>query len=96
MAFVDDPNKNTGDNQIAGGSPLSSGGATPAATQDTGAQTSGGSSQPSQIQAGSQTSTTNKKAPKASSGMFTNIQKYVEKNKPQAQNIATAVTGDVS
>jgi hypothetical protein len=40
--------------------------------------------------------TTNKGSGKASSGMFTNIQSYVQKNRPQAQKIAQATTKDFS
>ena len=94
MAFVDDPNSNSQDNQVAGATPL---GNTAPAQQgsDTSSQGSQGDSQPSTIQSDGQPATTNKKAKKASSGMYTNIQKYVEKNKPQAQNMANAVSQDV-
>lgn len=99
MAFVDDPNSQDSQ-QIAGESPLSSGNDTspmadnqaPANVGSTGSTIQ---SQTSEDMSGPQTGTVNKKAPKASSGMFTNIQKYVEKNKPQAQKIAGAVTQDV-
>ena len=95
MAFVDDPNKNSQDGSNVNATPLSN-----AAPEQTGAanmapQGDMGASQSSQIQSGSQTPSTNKKAPKASSGMFTNIQKYVDKNKPQAAKMAGAVTQDV-
>ena len=43
-----------------------------------------------------QQQTVSKKAPRASSGMFTNIQKYIQKNVPQAQKMSKAVTQDVS
>jgi hypothetical protein len=65
---------------------------------ETGGQFSGTSGQPLDTGAsaveGQQTQTQSKKAP-ASSGMFTNIQKYVSKNKPQAQKMGQAVKQDV-
>ena len=98
MAFVDDPNSQS-DQQVAGATPLSTGqdSSAPMAegSQNTAPTGSTIQSQPSESPSGPQSSTINKKAPKASSGMFTNIQKYVDKNKPQAQRIAGAVTQDV-
>jgi hypothetical protein len=95
MAFVDDPNKNSQDGSNVNATPLSN-----AAPEQTGAanmapQGDMGASQSSQIQSGSQTPSTNKKAPKASSGMFTNIQKYVDKNKPQAVKLADSSVQDI-
>lgn len=97
MAFVDNPNSQDSQ-QVAGAAPLSQG-------QDSSAPMSGeqapsntaasGPTIQSEASGDSQPNTMNKKAPKASSGMFTNIQKYVEKNKPQAQKMAGAVTQDV-
>ncbi len=98
MAIVDNPNENQEAN-LSGAAPLAQGqgqaqGAyDQAAGQNTGQalQTGGTGSQ-----GGSQGGTTNKKSKKASSGMFTNIQNYVEKNKPQAQKMAGAVNQDFS
>jgi hypothetical protein len=42
----------------------------------------------------SQGTSTSKASPKASSGMFTNIQNYVKKNQPQAQKMSKAVQAD--
>ena len=94
MAFVDDPNNNSQSNNVAGASPL--GNATP--SEQTSPMSSGDSqpsSQPSTIQSSSKPASTNVKAPKASSGMFTNIQKYVDKNKPSAQNMAESSVSDI-
>ena len=89
--------------QVAGSSPLSQGGSAPAAQPQRGAQPSGQPSTPATIQTGasvnqaaSQGAAQNKKSGSASSGMFTNVQKYVERNRPQAQKIAKAVTQDFS
>lgn len=81
---------------VAGANPLSQGSA-PAApqTQDQGAGAPQAPSAPATIQSQAQPGTQSKKGP-ASSGMFTNVQKYVEKNKPQAQKMAKAVTEDFS
>lgn len=50
----------------------------------------------SSTQAGAQQQPTQQKSKgPASSGMFTNIQKYVQKNQPQAQQMATAVTTNI-
>jgi len=96
MAYVDNPNSNQDSGQVAGPNPLGSGSSQMVPEGDQSSQQTQGSTP---IQSGSTSdsgaSTTNKKAPKASSGMFTNIQKYVEKNKPQAQKISSAVTGDI-
>jgi hypothetical protein len=85
MAFVDDPNKNTEETQVAGAAPLSNE-ASMAPTAPEQADMSGSTAP--MTSGGSTPATTNKKAPKASSGTFTNIQKYVDKNKPQAQKMA--------
>jgi hypothetical protein len=89
--------------QVAGSSPLSQGGAAPAAQPQGGVQPSGQPSTPARIQEGasvnqaaSQGAAQNKKSGSASSGMFTNVQKYVERNRPQAQKMAKAVTQDFS
>jgi len=101
MPFVDEQNDNSTVEAVAGASPLGQGSASQAegSTSDTSQQAASGGS--SMIESGasvdqvqSQGAATNKKAPKASSGMFTNIQKYVAKNKPQAQKMAGAVTQD--
>jgi len=97
MPFVDNPDENSED-QVSGSTPLGQGGAqqTAGASADAGEASSGAQitsgATPDQMQ--SQGIATNKKAPKASSGMFTNIQKYVQKNKPQAQKMAGAATED--
>ena len=85
MAFVDDPNKNVEETQVAGAAPLSN--EAPLAATAPDQADMGGSAAP-MTSGGSTPATTNKKAPKASSGTFTNIQKYVDKNKPQAQKMA--------
>lgn len=97
MAFVDDSNSNQAPQQIAGSAPLSQG-STPAASQGQAGDSTGGSGgtpmqsngQPTQGSTG-----TNRGSGKASSGAYTNIQKYVSKNQPQAQNMAAAVTQNV-
>jgi len=82
---------------VSSATPLETGsGSTPVSDQ---AQSTSGESTPMSPSSGAssanmaaqQTNTTNKSAPKASSGMFTNIQKYVNKNKPQAQKMSKAV-----
>ena len=92
MAFVDDPNKNTEETQVAGAAPLSN--EAPLAATAPEQADMGGSAAP-MTSGGSTPATTNKKAPKASSGTFTNIQKYVDKNKPQAQKMAESSLGDI-
>jgi hypothetical protein len=94
---------NTKDNQqqIAGANPLSQGGgqSTPMAQGDQQGQT--GPSTPATIQAGqSSTQAAQSQQPQqsnkpASSGMFTNIKSYVEKNQPAAQKMAGAVSQNV-
>jgi len=93
MAFVDDPNQKT-DGSVAGPAPLSQGQVTPQ-PQGESANTQGDSS-PSTIQSGSTAPKTTNKSGKAGSGMFTNIQNYVAKNKPQATKMASAATEDFS
>jgi len=77
--------------QIAGAAPLSQGEATPMSSDQ-----SQGDSAYSQSSGSSTIQSSGSTAPKqkASSGMFKNIQKYVEKNQPQAQKIAGAATED--
>ena len=91
MAFVDDPNQNT--ENVAGAAPLSQPTATPQ-PQGESANTQGDSS-PSTIQSGSTAPKTTNKSGKASSGMFTNIQNYVAKNKPQGQKMADNTLGEI-
>lgn len=94
MASDADPYKNSQSDSVAGASPLSTS-ATPQATPTTDSSTSNTASQPSTIQSSSKTPSTNTKAPKASSGLFTNIQKYVDKNKPSAQKLADSSVSDI-
>jgi hypothetical protein len=91
MAFVDDPNQNT--ENVAGAAPLSQPTATPE-PQGESANTQGDSS-PSTIQSGSTAPKTTNKSGKAGSGMFTNIQNYVAKNKPQGQKMAENTLGEI-
>jgi hypothetical protein len=101
MAYDASGNKENSQ-QIAGSAPLSQGGQAPAAQNPQGdSATPQGPSTPATVQTGasvnqaaSQGQSQNKSAPKASSGMFTNIQKYVQKNQPQAQQMSQAVTED--
>lgn len=91
--------------QAAGSTPLSQG-STPVAdqSQPQGQSTpSQPSSTPATIQTGAsvnqattQGNAQNRKSGTASSGMFTNVQRYVERNRPQAQKMAQAVTQDFS
>lgn len=97
MAY-DASNNKTDQQQVAGSTPLGQGGSTPATnpTPDSNSATSS----PTPMSGSSSTGATSQgptqsKSGKASSGMFTNIQKYVEKNRPQAQKISSAVTQDV-
>lgn len=95
MAY-DASNTNDNQNTVSSATPLDQGASpstqpsvpqgdsTPTPTPITGAQ----------AEASSQGQAQNKKSPKASSGMFTNIQKYVDKNRPQAQKMSTAVQQD--
>jgi len=98
MAFVDNPNSQE-DNQVTGANPLGQGSQNEAQSDASYGQAAASESnvlqsskqeQDMQDQGG----TTNKKSPRASSGMFTNIQKYVAKNQPQAKKMAGAVTQD--
>ena len=103
MSFVDDPNKNSQSNNVAGSAPLSQDGSAssnqPLGNSSDSNQVSGTSSS---IESGdtniatSGNTATNSKSGKASSGMFTNIQKYVNKNRPQAQKMSGAATQDFS
>lgn len=96
MAFVDDPNSGQQSQQVAGSTPLSTGGE-PTAQESSGSSTggSGVSTAPSSGTPSQAPRTANKGSGKASSGMYTNIQKYVDKNRPQAQQMAGAVTQNV-
>jgi hypothetical protein len=96
MPFVDDPNDNQENTGVAGAAPLSQG--TPSQPmQDSENMSQQAASGPAAgSEAPAQQAATNKSAKKASSGMFNNIQKYVNKNRPQAQKMAGAVTSDVS
>lgn len=104
MAYDASGNDQNSQQQIAGSTPLSTGGAAPAAQQPQGdSAPSQGPATPATVQTGasvnqaaSQGKAQSKAAPKASSGMFTNIQKYVQKNQPQAQQMAQAATQDFS
>jgi hypothetical protein len=90
---------NTGNQQqqVASSTPLSQGGQTAPTQQPTDSGASA-PSQPATIQAGANTAQqaagqaqpSQNKQPKASSGMFTNIQKYAQANQPQAANMAKA------
>lgn len=83
-----------------GSTPLSTqGGSAQTTTPDTSGQFSGDSGAPldtgdSAVEAG-QGEAQSKAAPKSSSGMFTNIQKYVSKNRPQAQKMSQTVQQDI-
>jgi len=100
MAY-DASNTNNDQQQVAGANPLSQGGgqSTPMAQGDQQGQT--GPSTPATIQAGqSSTQAAQSQQPQqsnkpASSGMFTNIKSYVEKNQPAAQKMAGAVSQNV-
>ena len=94
MPFVDDPNQND-ESGVAGAAPLGQGMPQETAQENTGMTDTSSA----EITSGAQpksTAVNKKKASPASSGMFNNIQKYVEKNKPQAQKMAGAVTSDIS
>ena len=97
MAYDASNNKDDQSN-VMGSTPLSQGSTPIAQDQSQGdsaptpsAPNSGASSTGMSAQG---SSTTSKAAPKSSSGMFTNIQKYVQKNKPQAQKMSKAVQAD--
>ena len=100
MAY-DASNINENDQQVAGSTPLSQGGGTSPAAQGQDQGASQGPSAPATIQAGqSSTQASQSQQPKqsnkpASSGMFTNIQNYVQKNQPSAQKMAGAVSQNV-
>lgn len=97
MAY-DASNTKDDQQQVAGSTPLGQGVSTPAPTPTPNSSSAPSIPTPiagsSSTGASSQGPSQNNKS-KASSGMFTNIQKYVEKNRPQAQKISTAVTQDV-
>lgn len=100
MAY-DASNINENDQQVAGSAPLSQGGGTSPAAQGQDQGAPQGPSAPATIQAGqSSTQAAQSQQPKqsnkpASSGMFTNIQNYVQKNQPAAQKMAGAVSQNV-
>lgn len=100
MAY-DASNNKQDENQVVSSTPLSSGQQPQSQPAQGDSQASQAPSQPSTVQAGmSSTQAGAAQQPQqsnkpASSGMFTNIQKYVSKNKPQAQKMAGAVTQDV-
>jgi hypothetical protein len=99
MAY-DASNNQQDQNQVVSSTPLSGGQQPAAQTQPQDSQPNQAPSQPSTVQAGmSSTQAGAAQQPtqqkSASSGMFTNIQKYVQKNKPQAQKMASAVTQNV-
>lgn len=99
MAY-DASNNKQDQNQVVSSTPLSGGQQPAAQTQPQDSQPNQAPSQPSTVQAGmSSTQAGAAQQPtqqkSASSGMFTNIQKYVQKNKPQAQKMASAVTQNV-
>jgi len=100
MAYDASNNKND-ENQVTSSNPLSSGSQPQSQPAQGDSQASQAPSQPSTVQAGmSSTQAGAAQQPQqskkpASSGMFTNIQKYVSKNKPQAQKMAGAVTENV-
>lgn len=99
MAY-DASNNKQDQNQVVSSTPLSGGQQPAAQTQPQDSQSTQAPSQPSTVQAGmSSTQAGAAQQPtqqkSASSGMFTNIQKYVQKNKPQAQKMASAVTQNV-
>jgi hypothetical protein len=98
MAYVVNNNNNQPDQEVAGANPLSQGQA-PAAQPQQQAQVSP-SQTPATVQTGASADQANqqvkKPSQKGSSGMFTNVQKYVDRNRPQAQKMAKAVTQDFS
>lgn len=100
MAYDASNNKND-ENQVTSSNPLSSGSQPQSQPVQGDSQASQAPSQPSTVQSGmSSTQAGAAQQPQqskkpASSGMFTNIQKYVSKNKPQAQKMAGAVTENV-
>lgn len=97
MAY-DASNNKDDQSMVAGPTPLSQGASTPVANPTPESNSANPTPTPivgtSSTEATSQGPTQNTKS-KASSGMFTNIQKYVDKNRPQAQKISSAVTQDV-
>ena len=94
MAFVDDPNENS-EAQVAGSAPLGQSSAPMSETpENTPQQTASQPMAAPQAESQPKGTSSGRTAPKASSGMFNNINKYIEKNKPQAQEMATAVSQD--
>lgn len=100
MAY-DASNSQPDQNQVVSSTPLSGGQQPAAQPQPSDSQPSQAPSQPSTIQSGmSSTQAGAQQQPQqqkksASSGMFTNIQRYVQKNQPQAQKMSQAVTKNV-
>ena len=100
MAY-DASNSQPDQNQVVSSTPLSGGQQPAAQPQPSDSQPSQAPSQPSTIQSGmSSTQAGAQQQPQqqkksASSGMFTNIQRYVQKNQPQAQKMSQAVTQNV-
>lgn len=103
MAF-DASNNKADTNQVVSSTPLAGGQQPPAQQQQKDSQPVQATSQPATVQSGTSTEVQSQQnqqqsqqnTKKPSSGMFTNIQKYVQKNKPQAQKMASAVSTDVS
>jgi hypothetical protein len=103
MAF-DASNNKADTNQVVSSTPLAGGQQPPAQQQQKDSQPVQATSQPANVQSGTSTEVQSQQnqqqsqqnTKKPSSGMFTNIQKYVQKNKPQAQKMASAVSTDVS
>lgn len=97
MAFVEKLPGTGGDDTTGTSTPLSTGGGAeqPAPQDPTPQPETPTMDVGASAVEGQQTQTTSKAAPKASSGMFTNIQKYVQRNRPQAQQMGKAVKQDV-
>lgn len=96
MAYDASNNKQTEEENVAGAKPLGSTGASAPQmeTQQDSAPTPTNVGQ-SSLEAQTDQQGPSRSTPKASSGRFTNIQKYVEKNRPQAQKLSQAVSQDV-
>jgi hypothetical protein len=100
MAY-DASNTQNNQQQVAGSTPLSQGGGQSAPMAQGDQAPTSGPSTPATIQAGqSSTQAAQSQQPQqsnkpASSGMFTNIKSYVEKNQPAAQKMAGAVSQNV-
>jgi hypothetical protein len=100
MAY-DASNTQNNQQQVAGSTPLSQGGGQSAPMAQGDQATTSGPSTPATITPGqSSTQASQSQQPQqsnkpASSGMFTNIKSYVEKNQPAAQKMAGAVSQNV-